>query len=186
MHTPFARDEVARILKACDAYQPETETDRLRALVLLLLATGLRFPEAVTLSRDRIVDGKLILRTGKTGRPPHCRLAPIVLAALGAIPASTYFFCGDSNLKRSKRTWGRVLPRLLVLASVVGCAYTFRATFTAELLESGASESDVEMLLGHRVFKITERPEAIVARQELLDAQVMKMWAQGGWSRSSL
>jgi integrase len=180
---PFTADEVKGILKACDTYKPEGNAVRLRALVLLLRFTGLRIRDAVTLSRSRIIDGKLSLYTAKTGTPVYCPLPPIVLTALNAIPSSTYFFwTGDSTSKSVVGNWQRAMKKLFKLAGVVGHAHKFRHTFATELLQDGVTLDDVAMLLGHRSSKITERHYShwIRARQENLEAQVVKTWARLG------
>jgi integrase len=67
---------------------------RLRALVILLRCSGLRIGDAVSLSRDRIADGKLFLYTAKTGTPVYCPLPDSVLMAREASPRTCekYFF----------------------------------------------------------------------------------------------
>jgi integrase/recombinase XerD len=60
---PFTEDEVSKILAACDIYKPAHNGVRLRALVLLLLHSGLRIGDAVTLERSKVVGGRLTLRT---------------------------------------------------------------------------------------------------------------------------
>src|SRR5262244_1211903 len=79
---PFTRQEVTRILAACDVYPDKLNAVRLRALVQLLRYSGLRIQDAVTLSRDRIAAGKLFLYTAKTGTAVYCPLPPFVLTAL--------------------------------------------------------------------------------------------------------
>lgn len=85
---PFSREEVTQILAACDRYMGgrgnwgRANSQRLRALVLLLRFSGLRIRDAVTLRRDRIVSGKLLLYTAKTGTPVYCPLPECVLTEL--------------------------------------------------------------------------------------------------------
>jgi len=83
----YRPDEVARIIAACDGIgRGAYERLRARALVLLLLYTGLRITDAITLERDRIKDGRLFLRTGKTGKPVLLRVVQELQKALEALP----------------------------------------------------------------------------------------------------
>jgi integrase len=77
---------------ACRHYPDRRNVVRLRALILLLRYSGLRIRDAVTLSRDRIRDGKLFLLTAKTGTAVWCPLPECVIEALKAIPGERIFF----------------------------------------------------------------------------------------------
>ncbi|MEE8177497.1 MAG: phage integrase SAM-like domain-containing protein, partial [Acidobacteriota bacterium] len=85
---PFTREEMIRILAACERYPDgqgrtgQANAERLRALVLLLRYSGLRIQDAATLSRDHVADGKLFLYTAKTGTPVYCPLPDFVVNAL--------------------------------------------------------------------------------------------------------
>ena len=63
---PFSKDEMDKILWACDLY-PDTgmyrkgTPARLKALVLLMRHSGLRIGDAVTLRTDRIAENRLFL-----------------------------------------------------------------------------------------------------------------------------
>lgn len=73
---PFTKDEISKIIRACDRYTPTYNAVRLRALVLLLLHSGLRIGDAVTLQRSKIADGRLVLRTQKKGVSVSLPLPP--------------------------------------------------------------------------------------------------------------
>ena len=66
---PLSRDEVGRIIAACDEYPDRANSVRLRALVLLLRYSGLRIRDAVTLKADRIYNGKLFCTRQKRELP---------------------------------------------------------------------------------------------------------------------
>jgi integrase/recombinase XerD len=192
---PFTREEIAEILKACDAYPDKANRVRLRALVLLLRYSGLRFRDAATLSRDRIQNDKLFLYTAKTGTPVFCPLPPFVIEALNAIPESTYFFwTGVSTPRTAAGIWQESLKRLFILAGVPsGHAHRFRDTFSVELLLAGVPIERVSILLGHHSVRITEKHYTpwVRARQEQLEADVRRTWqthepqqeVHGGYTR---
>ena len=178
---PFSKEQVTSILAACHDYPDRANAVRVRALVLLLRYSGLRIRDAVTLSRDRIHDGKLFLYTAKTGTAVWCPLPPFVIEALKAIEgrASYWFWTGESKPKSAVGDWQRSLRRLFKLAGVPdGHAHRFRDTFAVELLLAGVPLERVSVLLGHQSLKVTEKHYApwVKARQEQLEADVRRTW----------
>ena len=184
---PFTHEEVSRILAACEEYPDafgrvgQQNVKRLRALVLLLRYSGLRIQDAVTLSRDRVVNGKLLLYTAKTGTPVYCPLPDCVVNALEALPAKNryFFWSGASTKKSATSSCQRSLQKLFALAGVArGHAHRFRDTFAVELLLSGVPLERVSALLGHQSVRVTERHYApwVSSRQEQLEADVKRAW----------
>ncbi len=182
---PFSREEVAQILAACGQYRGgRANAQRLRALVQLLRFSGLRIRDAVTLRRERIVNGKLLLYTAKTGTPVHIPLPEFVVQELemsrGTNP-EFFFWSGEGKPKSCVGDWQRSLKKLFRLAGVPdGRAHRFRHTFASNLLLAGVPLDRVATLLGHTNSKITEKHYApwIRARQEQLEADVRKVWDQ--------
>ena len=185
---PFTRDEVAKILAACNEYPNgygktgQENAVRLRALVLLLRYSGLRIGDAVSLPRERVTDGRLFLYTAKSGAPVYAPLPEFVVAALDAAPCMNpefFFWTGKSLKKSAVGDWQRSLRKLFALAGIQGGhAHRFRDTFAVELLLQGVPLERVSVLLGHRSVKVTERHYApwVRARQEQLEADVRKTW----------
>jgi integrase/recombinase XerD len=185
---PFTREEMMRILAACEQYPDnygrtgQANAQRLRALVLLLRYSGLRIRDAVTLACDRIVNGRLFLYTAKTGVPVWCPLPDVVVRALEACPRTNpryFFWSGRSKPKSAVGDWQRSLRKLFRLAGVPdGRAHRFRDTFAVELLLAGVPLERVSVLLGHRSIKVTERHYApwVRARQEQLERDVRAAW----------
>lgn len=187
---PFTREEVDRIMLASQHYQGGRgsarliNAQRLRALVLLLRFSGLRIRDAATLRRDRIVNGKLLLYTAKTGTPVYCPLPPDVVHQLAMVQGTSpqfYFWSGEGKPKSCVGDWQRSLKKLFRLAGVSGgTAHRFRHTFATDLLLAGVPLDRVATLLGHSNSKVTERHYApwIRARQEQLEADVRRVWDQ--------
>lgn len=142
---PFTSAQVNAILNAIPSYQNKQNAIRLRALVLLLRYSGLRLGDAVTLERSRIEDGRLFLRTAKTGTRVFVPLPKMVVDALAACPGQRFpFWTGEGKKKSVIGNWQRALKKLFTLAKVPsGHAHRFRHTFAAELLMSGASLTNV-------------------------------------------
>lgn len=182
---PFGDDEVEKIRAACAAYSKnagETYARRLEALVELMLCTGLRIQDAVTLRRDRIVEGALRLRTEKTGTVVYFPLPKRLLEKLGKVrpTSSDYFFwSGESKPKSSVGDWQRSLKKLFKLAGVVGGhAHRFRHTFAKRLFMNGVPADRVAILMGHRSPAITLKHYGSWGkdRQALLEADIRRLW----------
>jgi integrase len=96
---PFTAKEIEDILAPCDKYRNKRNRIRLRALVLLVMTSGLRLGDAVSLPRERIRTGRLYLRTAKAGTDVSIPLPPETLATLAAIPHESiyYFWTGKSK-----------------------------------------------------------------------------------------
>ena len=154
---PYAREDVVRILAACDVIG-RGAYERLRAagLVLLLRYTALRIADVALLSRDRVRDGQINVRTMKTGQCVWLPVHPELQAALDILPAprggdAGYFFwsgngAGDSMVRAAERT----LTAVFAASGVAHAhAHRFRHTLATELLEQGWTYEDVAEVLGN-------------------------------------
>ena len=107
---PFTTEEWNAILKATTDYSdtPPGRRAKVKAFVLVLRFCGLRIRDAVTLRRDAIKNGKLILKTAKAGTMVYLPLKPEVLDALAEVKNDnpTYFFwTGNSTPKTAVGRW---------------------------------------------------------------------------------
>jgi len=184
---PLTSEECQKILKACDEHSHKKNAKRLRALVLVMRFTGLRIRDTVTLRRDSIQNGKLFLRTAKTGQDVWCPLPPEVTKALDAIPDLNnhpyYFWSGKSKPKAAVGDYQRALQKVFTGAGVPRAyPHLFRHTFATQLLQDGASVQSVAALLGHSKSSMTEKRYShwIKGRQENLELEVKKSWANLG------
>ncbi len=182
---PFGDDEVEKIRTACAVYSEnagETYGQRLEALVELMLCTGLRIQDAVTLRRDRIVQGNLRLRTEKTGTVVYFPLPKRLIDKLEGVrsTSSEYFFwSGESKPKSAVGDWQRSLKKLFKLAGVAGGhAHRFRHTFAKRLFMNGVPADRVAILMGHRSPAITLKHYGSWGkdRQALLEADIRRLW----------
>jgi integrase/recombinase XerD len=144
----------------------------------------------VTLSRERVSDGKILLYTAKTGTPVFCPLPPFVVTELESVQGTStqhFFWSGEGKPKSCVGDWQRSLRKLFLLADVrSGHAHRFRHTFATNLLLAGVPLDRVATLLGHTNSKITEKHYApwVRARQEQLEADVRRVWEQMDTSRA--
>lgn len=182
---PITKAEFEKIIRACAEYPDNENRKRLYALVLVMWYTGLRVRDVVTLRKDRIQDGKLFLRTSKTGTEVYCPLPPVVIEALDAIRAkgSYFFWSGASKPKSAVGNYQRALKTLFELAGTPRVhAHLFRHTFATEMLQAGNSLETVAQLLGHSSTKVTEKSYShwVRGRQEKLEDAVKNSWARLG------
>ena len=187
---PFTNEEVEMIRRACTIYPDgagrtgQDNAQRLRALVELLLHTGLRIRDAAMLRRDSIVGGKMRVKTAKTGTEIYCRLPPSLIKRLEVIQGTSqeyFFWTGTSKPKSAVGDWQRALKKLFRLAGIPnGHAHRFRHTFAKTLLMEGVPPDRVAILMGHRSSAITLKHYAawVRERQEQLEGDVRRVWAQ--------
>jgi len=183
---PFSDDEIEKMLWAIDLF-PKTgrhsknHRDRIRAFVNLLRFSGLRIRDAVTLTRDKIMGGRLILETQKTRTPIFMPLPKSVIQDLEKIDEGNkyFFWTGNGSEKSGVSVWQRTLAKLFENAGIAnGHAHRFRDTFSVKLLSAGVSLEAVSVLLGHSSVKITEKHYApwVKSRQIALEESVEKAW----------
>jgi integrase len=175
---PFSDEEMDRLIAACDRYRGNK--DRMRAFVLTIRYSGLRISDMIALHPHQRVDDRLRLYTTKTGEPVYVPLPPFVVAALIQIEriGERYFTTGKAKLASDRANWSGNLSRLFDLADVEnGRSHRFRDTFSTSLLERGASDETVAMLLGTTPAVVRKHYAPwIKSRQVALDVAVRATW----------
>jgi integrase len=174
---PFSRDEMSRIVNACDEYRGNRA--RMKAFVLAMRYTGLRIGDAIRLSREHVSDGRVFVRTAKTGQPVTVPVPPLVTEVLTAVDSNggRYFWTGK-NIRSAVSNWSRYLTRIFELAEVKdGHSHRFRDTCAVELLLAGASVEDVATILGNTPQIVAKHYAPWVReRQERLEKLVRQSW----------
>ena len=196
---PFKEVEAKAILAACarlgerssqrggyasySASQIDEERRYARALVLVLLTTGLRISDAVNLQRakvfaDRKGATRLRIRTEKTGVTVTLRLPNATVQALKNLPPVSnelYFWWGgdETQFATACDRARRVIARLGELAGVEDARpHRFRDTWAKTALLEGQSMRTVQLVLGHKSIRTTEEHYApyVPEYQEMIDA----------------
>jgi integrase len=182
---PFTAEEVERIVWACDLYSNngrygQGNKARMKAFVLIMRYTGLRIRDVVCLQRSALQDGRLFVRTQKTGVPVRLPLPPFVLEAMEKVSPvnNQYFFWSGLGLPKSAvADWQRSFRKLLHLAGVKGHPHMMRDTFAISLLEKGIPTESVAALLGNTPAIVQKHYSPWVkSRQLLLEKQLMETW----------
>jgi integrase len=175
---PFSRDEMKRIVAACDTYRGNQ--DRVKAFVLTMRFTGLRIGDTIRLSKNQVAGGKIFVRTAKTGQPVSVPVPPEFLTSLQKIETGSgrYFWTGK-NIRSSVSNWSRSLSKVFELAKVEGGhSHRFRDTCAMELLLAGASVEDVATVLGNTPHVVAKHYAPWVReRQVRLEKLVRRSWA---------
>lgn len=190
---PYTLNEVARILSACDGIgRTPYERLRARAMILLLNNTALRVSDVATLARDRVQDGRIMLRTRKTGEAVYLGVWPETQAALDSLPtprgtdgeARYYFWNGRTSRRAVVGIAERTLAAVFKASEVRDAhAHRFRHTLATRLLGMGASDQDVADILGNTPEIIRKHYQKwSQARQQRIDA-LMAAVHTGGTER---
>jgi integrase/recombinase XerD len=182
---PFSREEIIKILTACEKYRDEAGlgATRVRTFILFLRYSGLRIGDAATCKRDRLVGDRLFLYTQKTGVPVNLKLPPFLVELLTNLPSIStdfFFWTGVGTKETVAGNWRRTMRKVFKLAGIEnGHPHRFRDTYVIELLLAGMPIEHVSVLLGHSSIRITERHYSpwIRARQEQLEAEIQRSWA---------
>lgn len=178
---PFEPGEIPRLLAASwrldNAYEVGIERARKRAyaLQMALLYSGLRISDIARMKRAHLDREKyLFLRAQKNGVPVRVKLPDDCVAALDALPKeSEYFFhSGKAEFSTTERSLRRTLEAIARLTKLHVHPHRYRDSFASQLLLRGADLRTVQVLLGHRSIKTTEKHYAsfVRAHQQLLDA----------------
>ena len=179
---PFTAAEVEKVLWATELYcdSPPGRRKQVREFVLVLRYTGLRIGDCVSLRRENITDGKLYLRTAKTGTGVWLPLKREVVEALAEIELSHgfYFWSGEGTLKSGISSWHRSMATLFKLAGVTGHPHMFRHSFATSLLKNGVSVEIVARLMGHGSAVITRKyyDHWIEERQVEAEQAIERAW----------
>src|SRR5579872_360655 len=154
---PYTRNEIVKIIAACDAIGKNNyERRRARAMVLLMRFAGLRISDVVTLSRDHIRGTRLEKRAVKNSKWIRVELPVTALQALDVLPLALgasqenrRFFAKDSAGLRSlvKGAW-RTLAAVFKRAGVKNAIpHRFRHTLASELLGKGGSVEEIAAII---------------------------------------
>jgi integrase/recombinase XerD len=196
---PFREPEAKALLAACSRLG-ETENQRggyasysgdqideerryARALVLVLLTTGLRISDVVNLERAKVFtdrDGttRLRLRVEKTGVMVTLRLPDATAHALTALPvvSTELFFWRGGDATQFATACDRARRVIARLGEIDGVKdarpHRFRDTWAKTALLNGTPMRTVQLVLGHKSIRTTEEHYApyVPEYQDMIDA----------------
>jgi integrase/recombinase XerD len=178
---PFTEDEIRLLLKACE-YTASAKTNRRRsyvqirptgnrdrALILLLLDTGLRASECsrIQVNHVNLLTGEVDVIPFGSGRKTHSRqvyLGSTARRALWRYLAEREtrerdpVFCTISGRSMNNHSIRRVVVNLGKRADVRNVyPHRFRHTFAIQYLRNGGDIFTLQRLLGHRSLEMVKR-----------------------------
>lgn len=157
---PLEHSEVTRLLRAIDEIEDPARRIYCRALVLVLLYSGLRVSDVVRLRRSEIATtGHIwIVHTKKANSPTKILLRAEVLEALKALPnRGEYYFLETTERAQCDRV-RNILDTLSAKAGIPHVSpHRLRNTFSCDLLDSGVPILEVSRLLAHKDVATTIR-----------------------------
>ena len=164
--------------------------ESVRAFVLIQRYSGLRLVDVVTLRTDAVrEDGLMIMSQENNEQPVFVPLPPVVIDLIGKLQPKSpryFFWTGTSTIKTAVNDWSEKMRQLYLEAGIEGKrTHEWRDTLAIEVLEGGGSLEDVQLLLGHKSRKTTEKyyvaltkkrmEKAIDARRRTWDADVISV-----------
>jgi site-specific recombinase XerD len=187
---PFTQDQVAAMLKACDVTNPWTgregirsnrhTADRDRAIILVLLSTGMRASELCGIcKRDLDLGNNKIDVAGKgKGRSSKQRSVYIGKRTAKALwryltprlsdmlPTDPIFTVGPEDEERafSRNVLSRLVSRIGERAGIEKAhPHRFRHTFAINYLRNGGDVLTLQRLLGHESLEMVRRYANVAA-----------------------
>jgi len=137
---------------------------RLHTLILLLLDTGLRIEEALTLRKDQVdLDNMLLTVHGKGNKQ---RVIPISLELRKRLYQHlrrneyTLVFCARGGGRLSQDNVRRDMKDLASILRITGVrvsAHTFRHCFALNYIRNGGDVFRLQRMLGHSTLEMTRR-----------------------------
>jgi integrase len=181
---PYERDEIQKINEAVEQFPNwgiygEMNREPLRAFIAVLKWAGMRIGDAVQLSREKVPDGHITLRTSKNGKRVSVSIHPEIQAALTKIGDNQrfYFWSGSGSVKSQVSSSQRTFERLSKIAKVRVFAHGFRHSLNVNLLSKGIPTSEVAIIVRNSP-RIIERHynHHIQSRQNRIDSMFAGTW----------
>lgn len=159
---PLTRDEVVRLLDS--ARKTGRERTRNKAILLILLDTGIRASELCGLRLSDLADTSLRVM-GKGGKERFVPVTPMALAALVAYletrpPGKRHapVFLSEDGNQLTRDALRRLVGRLGDRAGVHNVhPHRFRHTFAINYLLNGGDPYTLQMILGHSTMDMVKR-----------------------------
>ena len=165
----LSQNEINTLLENCNS---KPDGIRMRAMIELLYASGLRISELLSLKLTSIINEKTALHI--TGKGNKDRVVPFHETAQNAL--SEYLKVRELFIKKSKKSdflfpskkgtliysrsaFSKAIKKHAVVSGVSPSkisAHAFRHSFASHLLRNGADLRSVQMLLGHEDLSTTE------------------------------
>lgn len=152
-------DELGRLLDACR----RSRNPYLAAIVTVAVNTGMRKGEILGLTWERVdlSTSRITLYQTKSGKPRGVPMNRAVYDALVALQPTAAGRAGLMFARSTDRAWGQIRTAFSTALDRAGIkAFRFhdlRHTAASHMVMRGASLKDVQEILGHSDYKMTQR-----------------------------
>lgn len=133
-----------------------------RALILILVRSGLRVSEFINTRTEDVYDRSLIVRRSKGGKPRVTFITEDAELAIKALhdmfdEEQYWLFPSESGLRVSRQYICKVIHQIAKRAGIKKkvSPHTMRHTFATNLLMNGARVEDVQPMMGHKSIRTT-------------------------------
>jgi integrase len=150
---------------------------RERLALAVLLYTGLRRGDAVSLGKQHIKHGVIAFRTAKTGQQVTIPLLPELARIIDATPTGDLtFIAGPRGQPISKDSFGHWFARACKAAGIPkGRAHGLRKAGATSAANNGATERELEALFGWKGGGMAARYTRAADREKLARTAIEKM-----------
>jgi integrase len=134
----------------CDRFEARWPVGTRERLAFdLLLWTGLRRGDVVTLGRQHVRNGVAMLKTEKTGEPVAVPILPPLAASIAAGPCGDLaFIVGERGRPMTKESFGNWFRGACKAAGVPGSAHGLRKAGATRAANAGVTEHELMALYG--------------------------------------
>lgn len=151
----LTHEEQIDLVRAC-------KTPREKALILLLVRSGVRVTELINIKTDDPYDRSIIIRFGKGKKHRIVFIAHDADDAIRAYHASLpskpqYLICGETGKQLSRQYVARVIATVSRRAKITKnvSPHTLRHTCATNMLRDGVGIENVQKILGHANIQTT-------------------------------
>jgi len=165
----LSEHEVAALIEAASKFGKDHDAARMRAMMELLYATGLRVSELVSLPVDQFRrDLESIIVTGKGGRERLVAVGGPARAAIAAwlevrdqnpVYVTSQYLFPVANGHLTRQQFAAALKKLAVRAGIEAervSPHVIRHSFATHMLNRGADLRGLQTLLGHADISTTQ------------------------------
>jgi site-specific recombinase XerD len=150
-------------IKALLMFKPKRHQRRVWTLVLLLLDTGVRVDEALSIRREKVnLDEMTLVVWGKGAKervvPFSMQMRKILFRYLQQSPEGTFLFCAKTGSRLMHRNVYRAIQALVKKAGITTHCHPhlFRHQFAANYIRQGGDIYRLSRLLGHTSVNTTQ------------------------------
>ncbi|MGA8433264.1 MAG: tyrosine-type recombinase/integrase, partial [Methyloceanibacter sp.] len=156
---------------------------RQRVWLDVLLYTGLRRGDAVSLGRQHVRDGVATIKTEKSQFEVSLPILPVLADTLASGPCGDLaYICGARGEPLTKESFGNLFRDACKAAGVPGSAHGVRKIAATRAANAGATEAELDAIFGWTDRKMAAHYTQSANRRQLAAQAMAKLANAGGTS----